>query len=112
MVGKIMYIANDDTQNKTFCKLKLVVETFEHLTLWKNNQNSLKVPTLLSQLIRKRNCKTLGTSVINRQISPPSMGYCNVHNTTLQVCYAFIHLAVFYTSPQSFIITFCYSFVH
>ena len=27
-----MYIPNDDTQNYPFCRLKLVVETFEHLT--------------------------------------------------------------------------------
>ena len=30
MTDKLMYIANVDTQNNPFCRLKLVVETFEH----------------------------------------------------------------------------------
>ena len=32
MTDKLMYIPNDDTQNYPFCRLKLVVETFEHST--------------------------------------------------------------------------------
>ena len=43
-----MYISNDDTQNYPFCSLKLVVETFEHLTYLATNQNSLKSPKLIS----------------------------------------------------------------
>ena len=44
MANKLMYILNNDTQNYPFCRLKLVVEIFEHL-------KSLK---LLNQRIRKR----------------------------------------------------------
>ena len=35
MADKLMYIPTDDTQNYPFCRLELVVETFEH-----SNQNS------------------------------------------------------------------------
>ena len=57
-----MYILNDNTQNYPFCRLKLVVETFEQLNEL-TNQNSLKFPKLLRQRIRKRYIKTFGTSV-------------------------------------------------
>ena len=36
MVDTLIYISNDETQNYPFCRLKLVVETFEHLTKWTN----------------------------------------------------------------------------
>ena len=39
MANKLMYIPNDDTQNCPFCKLKLLVETFEHPTF---NTNQTK----------------------------------------------------------------------
>ena len=32
IANKLMYIPNEDTQNYLLCRLKLVVETFEHLT--------------------------------------------------------------------------------
>ena len=32
MVDNLMYIPNDYTQNSLFCRLQLVVETFEHST--------------------------------------------------------------------------------
>ena len=32
MADKLVYIPNDDTQNFPFCRLKLVVEMFEHST--------------------------------------------------------------------------------
>ena len=32
MADKLMYIYNDDKQNYSFCRLKLVVETTEHST--------------------------------------------------------------------------------
>ena len=56
-----MCIPNDDTLNYPFCRLKLMVET---------NQTSLKALKLLSQGIRKRYYKTLGTSVMNSALSP------------------------------------------
>ena len=34
MADKLIYIFNNDTQNYPFYRLKLVVETFEHLTKW------------------------------------------------------------------------------
>ena len=33
MADKLMYIANDDTQNYAFSRLKLVVEMFKHSRL-------------------------------------------------------------------------------
>ena len=36
MADKLMYIPDNDTQNYFFCKLQLVVETFEHSTWWTN----------------------------------------------------------------------------
>ena len=32
IADKLMYIPNDDAQKYPFCRLKLVVETFEHST--------------------------------------------------------------------------------
>ena len=32
MADKLIYIPNDETQNYLFCRLKLVVNTFEHST--------------------------------------------------------------------------------
>ncbi len=37
------------------------------------NQNSVNTVKFLSQQIRKRNCKTFGTSVINSPLSPRSL---------------------------------------
>ena len=39
-----MYIPNDDAQNYPFCRLKLVVETFGHLTKWTNQSKANKSP--------------------------------------------------------------------
>ena len=57
-----MYIPSDDTQNYPFCRLKLLVETFNTEMNESANQKLLKSPRLLSQPIRKRCYKTLGTS--------------------------------------------------
>ena len=68
MVDKLMYIPNDYAQNYPFFRLKLVVETFEHSTKLPINQN--QSPKSLSQRIRKRYDKTLGTSVMNSPLPP------------------------------------------
>ena len=39
IADKLMYIPKNDTQNYFFCGIKLVVETFEHLTYKQTNQN-------------------------------------------------------------------------
>ena len=36
MADKLMYIPDNDTQTYFFCKLQLVVKTFEHSTWWTN----------------------------------------------------------------------------
>ena len=61
MVDKLMYIPNDDTQNYPFYRLKL--KRLNTQLNYPTNQNSLKPPKFLSQRIRKRYYKTLGTSV-------------------------------------------------
>ena len=43
----LMHNPNDDTQNYTCRRLKLVVETFKHSTQWSTNQHILKFPKLL-----------------------------------------------------------------
>ena len=48
MADKLRYIPNDDTENYPFCRLQLVVETFEHSTKIKNNQNSIICLSLVS----------------------------------------------------------------
>ena len=82
MADKLMFISNDNTKNYPFCILHFVVETFGLLT----NQNSIKfpkakllsqnlrkLPKILKQTIKKMILITLGTSVINNPMSPPSM---------------------------------------
>ena len=34
IANKLMYMYNNDTQNYTFCRLQLVVETFRNSTQW------------------------------------------------------------------------------
>ena len=51
IADKLMYIPSNDTQNYPFCRLQLVVETFNEPT----NQNSIKVP----KVIKLTNKKTL-----------------------------------------------------
>ena len=63
MADELMYIPNNDTQNYPYCRLQLVVRTLNLIN--QQIKIQLKSPKLLSQLIRKRYYKTLGTSVIN-----------------------------------------------
>ena len=49
MADKLMYISNDDTQNYTFCRLQLVVETFGKPT----NPNLIKVPRVVDSNNKK-----------------------------------------------------------
>ena len=77
MANKLMYILNDNTQKYPFCRVKLVVETFEQSTYEQTNQNPLKPPKWVSQRIGKCYYKTLGTSVINSPLSSRSLVYLN-----------------------------------
>ncbi len=69
MADKLMYNPNDDTQNYPICRLQLVVKRLDTKLNEPTNHNSLKSPPLLSQRIRKRYYKTMGTSVINNPLS-------------------------------------------
>ena len=66
-----MYFPNYDKQNNSFCRLKLVVARSD--TQLNKQSKLIKSPKLLSQQIRKRNDKTLGTTVINSPLSPFSL---------------------------------------
>ena len=55
MADKLMYITNGDTQNYPFCRLKLVVETFEYSTLWNNQSKFTEDP----KVVKPTNKKTL-----------------------------------------------------
>ena len=61
----LMYIPIADTQNDSFCRLQLVVET-NQLKFHKKSQK------LLRQQIGQGCYKTFGTSVIKSPMSPPS----------------------------------------
>ena len=50
-----MYIPNDEPQNYAFCRLQLVVETFEHSTRWMNQTKFTEV----SEVVEPTNKKTL-----------------------------------------------------
>ena len=67
-----------DKQNYPFCRLQLLVETFGHSTLNKLIKIQQESPKLSSQQIRKRYYNTLGTSLINSPMLPPSMTGCCV----------------------------------
>ena len=41
MANKLMYIPNDDTDNYTFCRVQLVVETFGYTTHGTYQSNSI-----------------------------------------------------------------------
>ena len=45
-----MYIPDDYTQNYPSCRLKLLVETFGHLTWWTNQSKSIKSPIAIKQI--------------------------------------------------------------
>ena len=60
MAEKFIYIPKDDTQINYICLLQLVVETFEL------DQSNFFKPT-------NNYYKTLGTSVINIPMPPPSL---------------------------------------
>ena len=85
MADEFMYIPYNDTHNYPFLKR---LETQLNET---TNLNSLKSPMLLSQQRRKRWCKTLGTSIINSQLSPTSLVYVSVLcQRTLFVSFSFL----------------------
>ena len=63
MTDKLMCIPNNDTQNNPFFRIQLVVETFGHVFLVINQ----KVPKVFEKIL------SLGTSVINSPMSPPSL---------------------------------------
>ena len=50
---KLMYFIKDDTRDYSYCKLKLVVETFEHSTLLTNQSKCTKVPKVIEPTNRK-----------------------------------------------------------
>ena len=71
MVDKMIYFLSDDTQKLTFCRLELEVEPLGHSVSWTNESKlKNKFPKLLSQQIRTRYYKTLGT---NKQPNVPSI---------------------------------------
>ncbi len=48
-----MHNKDNDTQNYLFCRLKLVVETFNRQMNEPTNQNSIKVPKVVKQTNKK-----------------------------------------------------------
>ena len=56
-----------------FCRLKLVVETFNTELKTQFNLNLVKVPKVVKPTNKKRYCKTMRTSVINSRLSPLSL---------------------------------------
>ena len=73
MDDKSMYIPNYDEQNYPFCRLKLLVEMFEH---WQDFK-------FYSQWMRERFYKTLDTIIIYSPLSPP----CMIEPIFILLCY-------------------------
>ena len=75
MADKVIYIPKDDTQYYSFWRLQKVVKMkcFNTNLNKPISQKSVKSPELLSQQIKKPYHKTLGTSVRNSPMSPPSL---------------------------------------
>ena len=65
---KVLDISNDDAQNYLFCRLQLEVETLVNLM-----KQPIKIQQKSLKLLSQQSFKTLGTSVLNRPMSPPSM---------------------------------------
>ena len=65
------YIPNDDTQ---IYNQWLKRSNSDKQLNGPTNQNSIKVPKVVKLTYKKRGSKTLGTSVINSPMSPPSLG--------------------------------------
>ena len=53
MTNKLMYIANNDSQNYPFCRLHEVVESLETQLNEPTKQNSTKVPKVVKQTSKK-----------------------------------------------------------
>ena len=71
MGDKCLYIPNDNTQNYSICRLKLVLETFEHLNLMKQ---PIKSPqSCLTNEWENVIIKTLRTSEMNSPLSSLSL---------------------------------------
>ena len=74
MVVKFMYIPHNDTQNHPFCKLQIVVECLNTKFNEPTNQNSFKVPKVVTNNEQKDiTIKRWSTGVINSPISHPSL---------------------------------------
>ena len=69
IADKLIYNPNDNTHNYPFCGFNLLVKIFGHSTKETNQSKFNKS----YQRLRKHYNKTLGTSVINSLMSPPSM---------------------------------------
>ncbi len=69
MAVKLMNVFIDKTQNYPFSRLQLVVESLDTQPNEPTNQNSNKIPNVAKPSSKK----TLGTSVINSQLSPLSL---------------------------------------
>ena len=68
-----MYIPNDMYKVTPSVDCNQGLKRLDNQLIETTNQNSMKPPKLLSQRIRKCYYKTLGTSIINISVSPPSL---------------------------------------
>ena len=67
MAVNLMYNPNVNAQNYPFCRLWLVVETFDTQFNKPTNIDLLKVPKVVKLMNKKRYWKALGTNVIKAQ---------------------------------------------
>ena len=70
MPDKLVFIPNDDAQNYPSVDYNYWLKSFATQL---NESKFNKFPKLLRHQIKKRYYKTLGTSVVNSQLSPPSL---------------------------------------
>ena len=69
MADIFMYSPNDEKQITIYL---YYIFRLKRLDIYLNEPTNQNSPQLLSRLIRKRYYKTLGTSLINSPMSPPS----------------------------------------
>ena len=72
---------DNDTYNYHISRLKLAVETLDTQINQPTNQNAIKVSKVVKPSNKKQYHKTLGTSVINSPISPPSQLQTTLRHT-------------------------------
>ena len=103
MANKLIYILNDDSYPIFRLQSVQWLKRLDTKLNKPTNQYSLKYPNLLSLRTGKRYYKTLGTSVINSQLSPPSLKYLLGKQTWNLLGFKFKQKVFTFTTNKTFL---------